>query len=138
MSWSYDATLSTPKDKVRFYVQDTDSEDQLLSNEEIDAALTSYSNNVFRAGATAARAIALQLGRRPSVRLAIAGLDSKAQYEQYMAIARDLEARAGLGAGGSATGKGLFAGGISKADMDTRKQDSDRPTPAFTTKTHSP
>ncbi len=40
MSWSYDPTLSTDKDKVRFEIQDTESSDQLFSDEEIAATLT--------------------------------------------------------------------------------------------------
>lgn len=41
MTWSYDSTLATDRDKVRFEIQDTEESDQLFSDEEIDARLTS-------------------------------------------------------------------------------------------------
>jgi len=40
MAWSYDDTLSTDRDKVRFLVGDTDTNRQLLSNSEIDFLVT--------------------------------------------------------------------------------------------------
>ena len=40
MSWSYDTSLPTNKDKVRVSIGDTDSSDQQLSDEEINALLT--------------------------------------------------------------------------------------------------
>ena len=39
MTWSYNENLSTDRDKVRFRIGDTDTDDQLLSNETIDAIL---------------------------------------------------------------------------------------------------
>ena len=63
MAWSYDSNLSANKDKVRFLVQDTDTNDQLIQNEEINFAL-SETGNLYRAAAMVARSIALQLGRQ--------------------------------------------------------------------------
>ncbi len=40
MSWTYNQNLSSDLDKVRFEIQDTDTADQLFSNEEINATLT--------------------------------------------------------------------------------------------------
>jgi len=39
MTWSYDDSLPTDRDKVRFRIGDTDSEEELLSNETLDALL---------------------------------------------------------------------------------------------------
>lgn len=39
-TWSYDNTLPTDKDKARFILGDTDTLNQLLYDEEINAALT--------------------------------------------------------------------------------------------------
>jgi hypothetical protein len=129
MTWTYDPALGSDTDKVRFYVQDTDTNDQLLTNEEIAATL-SASSGVYRAAEACARAIALKLGRLPSVKLAIAGLDSKEQYEFYMGIAAEMASKA------TTRGGGVFAGGISKSDKKSREADSDRPKPAFTTVLH--
>ena len=44
MSFSYDINLSTPKDKVRFYIQDNIEKDVFFEDEEIQAMLTEYPN----------------------------------------------------------------------------------------------
>jgi hypothetical protein len=40
VTWTYDSTLASNRDIVRFEIQDTDTNDQLFANEEIDAVLT--------------------------------------------------------------------------------------------------
>ena len=35
MAWTYSTALTADKDKVRFLIQDTDTDDQLLADEEI-------------------------------------------------------------------------------------------------------
>ena len=40
MSWSYSDSLSSDRDKLRFKIGDVDTNDQLLSNELLDALLT--------------------------------------------------------------------------------------------------
>lgn len=43
MSWSYSGDPSTSDlDEVRFYIQDTQTADQLLSNEEVNFLITKY------------------------------------------------------------------------------------------------
>lgn len=43
MTWTYSGNPgASDRDEVRFLIQDTDTNDQLLSNEEIDYLLTSY------------------------------------------------------------------------------------------------
>ncbi len=39
MSWSYDITLGSAKDRIRFLIGDTDEAEALFSDEEIDAVL---------------------------------------------------------------------------------------------------
>jgi len=130
MSFSYDNTLAEDRDRVRFELSDTDSDDPLVEDEEIDYALTQNSN-VLRVAANIAESIAVQLGRRPSVTLAQAGLSAKEQHDHYIQLAKDLRARA------SSSGGAVFAGGISKADRETREADTDRVQPAFTTDLHT-
>ena len=46
---SYDANLTTPKDEVRFILQDTDQNDEMLLDAEISAVLTKKNDDVDRA-----------------------------------------------------------------------------------------
>ena len=135
MTWSYDPTLPTDKDKIRFYAEDTDPDDQLKSDEEIATLRTDIGANLFRVAAVLARSIALKVGRRPTITRLTAGIDADQQYQHWMQLAKELDAKAGtIGATGSSSG--IYAGGISKSDMETREEDEDRPAPAFTVGLH--
>lgn len=66
MTWSYSGNPGdSTRDEVRFLIQDTDTTDQLLSNEELDYLITAYSDDAYGAAvaavgaliATAARAV---------------------------------------------------------------------------------
>lgn len=50
-------------DEVRFLIQDTDSNDQLLSNEEISYLLLSYDNDAFSAAVGAVTSLIAQAAR---------------------------------------------------------------------------
>lgn len=128
MPWTYDITTS--RGKVRFLIQDTNTNIQLLTDDEVDFAL-SQSPNIYRAAAIAARAIALNFTRKPTLDPAPGGvsLDPQQQAEKYLKLAEELEEQAGTVSGGGAA---VFAGGISIADKETRTSDSDRTQPFFT------
>jgi hypothetical protein len=132
VTWTYTSDSTAYKDKVRFLVQDTDTNDQLVSDEEIAFALAQNSN-IYRAAAIVARSIGLKLSRELTLNPAPGGvsLDSQAQAEKYLALAKELADQAT--AQGAAS---IFAGGISIADKTTREEDTDRPVPSFTLKTH--
>jgi len=57
MSWSFDDSLTTDRDKVRLKIGDTDTNDQILSNETIDALLTEHSDDVMLTTISSVRAI---------------------------------------------------------------------------------
>ena len=63
MVWSYDDSLPTARDKVRFRIGDIDTDRQLLQNETIDALLTEYNDGVLRTSVVAVRSILAQLAR---------------------------------------------------------------------------
>lgn len=130
MSWTYDTALTASKDKVRFLVGDTDTNDQLLQNEEITYILIGKSN-VYRAAAEACRAIALKLGRELSLEAPAMSWSADDQYQHYISLADKYDKQA------VASGAvGVFGGGISVADRDTRDEDTDRVQPTFVTSTH--
>jgi len=132
MTWTYTSDFTASKDKVRFLVQDTDTNDQLVSDEEITFALAQNSN-IYRAASIVARSIGLKLSRELTLNPAPGGvsLDSQAQAEKYLKLADELTAQAT--AQGAAS---IFVGGISISDKQTREEDTDRPVPSFTIKTH--
>ena len=46
MSWSYNESLTTDRDKIRLRIGDVDTYEQLLSNETIDALLTVHNSDL--------------------------------------------------------------------------------------------
>jgi hypothetical protein len=66
MSWSFDDSLSTNRDKVRLRIGDTNTNDQILSNETIDALLTEHSSDVMLATISSVRAIIAKYSRNMS------------------------------------------------------------------------
>lgn len=64
MTWSYSGNPgSSDKDAVRFLVGDTDTNDQLLSNEEIDWVILQAGDSQYQAAHDAAYAIASKFSR---------------------------------------------------------------------------
>lgn len=127
MSWFYSGDpASSDKDQIRFLVSDTDINAQLVQDEEINWALSEYSNC-----ATAASAVALSIAAQyaKKVNFTISKdlrVSYKNQADFYSNLADDLTSRA------------LFvlampyAGGISVDDKESYENDLDRVKPSFT------
>ena len=133
MTWTYDgspgtATAAERRDAVRLLVGDTDTNDQLATDEEITFALSQGNDNVYLAGGIIARSISASFARRAD--MSIEGL--RVQYSQRasgyekLAIKLDREAKR---KGGSLAAPA--AGGISIDQMDSVEDDDDRPRPSF-------
>lgn len=126
--WTYNPVLLSTSNlyQIRFLIGDTQQGDKLLSDTEITFTRTQYSNN-WLAAAACCRAIALKLAR--VVDLGQGGL--KMQYSQkskaYQLLAVKLESD------GYAKGAiGGYAGGISRADVQSQDTNTDRVQPEFT------
>ena len=63
MSWSFNESLTTDRDKVRLRIGDTNTDDQILSNETVDALLTEHSDDVMLATISCVRAIIAKYSR---------------------------------------------------------------------------
>ena len=131
MTWTYhgphgagDPALSTLY-QVRYLVGDTDTSEQLASDEEIAWQLTE-NPNVRLAAAEVADAIALQFSRQATLRSGDTSVDYTARAKQYATLAKQLRQRAGL------RGAIPYAGGLSLAERDTNAAKADRVQPAFT------
>jgi len=127
MTWTYSGNpADSDRDKVRFLVFDTDTNEQLLSNEEI-AWLLSEQTNVYLAAANAAEAIAAKFAKditRSAVGLS-ANVGNRAQF--YLELAEKLRNQVGT------TNKRaeVFAGGLSISGKDSLDSDSDAIQPGF-------
>jgi hypothetical protein len=132
MSWSYDENLSTNKDKVRSLVQDTDSSVPLISDEEITLQLTLFTSQLFLAAAACCDLISLQLAKQESLETDLV-FDVQKASERYAAMADKYRALATSSAASAGTLPVPYAGGVSYADKDSNRQDTDRVRPSFST-----
>ena len=126
MTWTYDpAQLATSSVyRVRLKIGDTLAGDRLLDDEEIQQALDEAANETA-AAATCADAISMRFARQADQTTGRVSMSLGRRAETYSALARRLRQQAGV-----------YAGGTSTADMDSRKDDEDRPAAAFTAGLH--
>ena len=134
MTWSYSSALTTNVDKVRWLCGDRDTNDQLIENEEITFALSESGNNLYRAAAMACRAIAAKLFNSLTLDKAPGSVsyDAAERAQGFLDLAAELETKATM----SGSAAGIFAGGISISDKQTREDDTDRVRPGFTSDLH--
>jgi len=133
MTWSYSAP-TTDKDKVRWLCGDTDTNDQLVQDEEIAFALSDAGNDLRRAAATVCDAIALKFANSLALDKAPGSVswDAAERAELFSKRAADLRQQATT----SGASAGIFGGGISLSDKQNREGDIDRVRPSFTSNLH--
>ncbi len=91
MTWTYDNTLASDRDQVRFEIQDTDTNDQLFADEEVDAVLTaegSVSASVLRL----AKKLMLKFARMVDTSVGRVSESASQRYAAYKEIVAKLEA----------------------------------------------
>ena len=125
MSWSYNTALTAPKDIVRYLVSDTDTTEQLVLDEEITFAV-GQNPNVRLAAAEIADRIAVKFARQASFHLGDASIDYSRRAQQYIAMAKQLRAEAGL------RGAKPYMGGITMVDKDLHRLTADVVRQTFT------
>lgn len=125
MTWTYggDPTNSN-RDAVRFLVGDTDTNDQLITDEEISYLLSSW-GGVFQAASKAARAIAAKFSRQVDKSVGDLKQSLSRRSENYLRLANSLEAQAAAGA------TRVYAGAITISDKEAVEEDEDRVQPRF-------
>ena len=124
MTWSYDDTLTEDRDKVRFYVQDVDTNEQLLSDEEI-AFLLESEGTVRAAAIVAAETLAGKFARFADSAVGDLSISYSQKHTQYLALANRLRRSLALSAV-------PLVGGTSVSRKQTVEEDTDRVEPAFT------
>ena len=133
MSFTYDLAViaTSEKDQVRLLIGDTDSTDVLLRDEEINYFLTAE-GSVYAAAVVACRTIAANFARQSDFWIGTIRTNNAERSKAFSAKADELNRKRLI------SGSSPFAGGISIADKDTRRDDGDRVQPAFSRNTHVP
>ena len=135
-TWFYTGDpAAAAKDWVRWRVGDVRADDQLVSDEEINAALSDANNDKNLAGAMICERIAADFAREADFTIHDASGASRTnalsqRAASYLKLASTLRETAS----GSTTVffAAPYAGGISVGDKETQTEDDDRVAPAFT------
>lgn len=93
MTWTYNSDVSTDRDKIRLLIGDTDTTDQLLSDEEIDFVSTQQPNNYY-AAAQCCETIAGKFARDVSTTLEGMSIAKRQRFENYLNMANNLRVMA--------------------------------------------
>lgn len=128
-SWTYSGDpRDSDRDAVRFLVQDTNENDQKVSDEEI-AWMLSNSANIYLAAADIAVTISAVYGSKAKKSIGSLSIEYSQQREAYEALSERLRA---LGKSSSRLAlTNVFAGGISKSDKELQRTDTDWDRPWF-------
>lgn len=126
MTWSYNPALSTNLDRVRFLIGDTNTNDQLLANEEITWILTQQSD-VYSAAAFACRGLQAKYARKATKSVG----DLSIQWAEIANNFRDLHRELTALASRFGMVPTPYVGGISMSDKDFEEQDTDRAEPYY-------
>lgn len=128
MTWSYSGDPSTSdKDMVRLLIGDVDEDDQLLSDEEIEAVLAVYTN-IHLASSVLAESISGMFSRLADKSIGDYSISLSQMSEQYRLLADRLRRYMSISASIKAQ---PFAGGISRQQKTEAVQNEDRVTPSF-------
>jgi hypothetical protein len=97
MAFTYVDPSSGNRDKVRFLIQDTDSTDPHLTDEEIAYLLTTWSNDVFDAAIAGAEIISGKYAHKTNYSRSIGDLSISESYgasaQEFRALAQRLMAQ---------------------------------------------
>lgn len=116
--------LETDVEKVRTYIGDFDSSDYILTDEQIDFAL-SEEGSVRAAAALAADWCSAKFSRLADKSIGDLSISHGQKAKNYAALAARLRST-------TAATALPYAGGISQSAKETREADTDRVRPSFT------
>lgn len=130
MSWSYSGNPDkNDKDKVRFIIQDTDRDEQLLSNEEIESLISSE-GGALQAAMRASEILAAKFARWCDEKVGQVSVSLSQRMKHYQALRDDLKRRIAI------RHSEPFAGGLTHSQKDAVEDDDDRVEPFFTRDTN--
>lgn len=119
---SFDASLTTDRDKVRVIIGDIVTTDELIEDDMIDALLT-LKGSINGAALACAENLAARFSRDRDKRVGAMSLSGN-RGKYYWDLVKQLRRAVSLNAP-------PYVGGISKADKETQIANTDRVEPAF-------
>ena len=129
MAWTYSESLTTARDKLRLRIGDTDTNDQLLADETLDALLTDKNSDLALAAIDAVRAIIAKFGRNFD-RNAVGIQSNRSQRVQHFHdLLSQLTKEVRLSTG-------VVVGGLLETRKDVIENDDDFIKPSFTKGQH--
>jgi hypothetical protein len=133
MAWTYSDPTASDKDAVRFLVGDTDANDPLVTDEEIEFYIAEFPSSWYHAAAEVAESIAAKFSREVSH--SGDGLSYSAEQLQanYAALAERLRKQARRR---FRSGAGPYVGGISHREREMADADMDKIPSAFRSEMH--
>ncbi len=124
--WSYTGNPSdSTRDKVRFLIGDTDTGDQQLQDEEIDAMLTDNADNAYTAAIACAEVLVARFSRYVTKSVGDLSISYGERVTNYKSLLGQLRMRSSIQSAAP------YCGGISVSDKLTDEADTDRVAPAF-------
>lgn len=124
MTWTYDTSLSTAKDRVRLLVGDTDTTDQQFSDEEITAVLA-LGGTERSAAAELCTMLSMKYARKANVSSGPLSVQWGSVSATYAARAADLRASTG------GQVPSIVVGGSTYTQRDRLRDNTDRIQPAI-------
>lgn len=112
MTWTYEENFDLPRDQVRLYLNDIDTNNQLVSDEVIAFLLTEEGDNPLLAAARAADVLAAKYSRMVSFSADGISFQADELQERFSALAKALRGQVG---GGQLAAP--YFGGASKREM---------------------
>lgn len=92
----YDPGLTTTRDQVRFLIGDTDNNNIMLENSEIEYLLSLEGDDVFGAASRCCDSIAAMFAREVDTRFSTLWQNGSQAHDHYVALSARLQAQAGV------------------------------------------
>lgn len=102
MSWSYNTSLTSTKDQVRYLVGDTNALDQQVQDEEIVFSLSQNGGNIYLAAAMVANSLSAKYSNAKDITVDGMSIKNSTRAQSYASLAIQLEAKANTLNGGVA------------------------------------
>ena len=130
MPYTHDPKNSTT-DAVRLYIGDTDNENPLLSDYEIEFALTQAGNVTIDAAIVCCKLLSAQHAGKVDTTIESVSVKHSQLSEKYTKLAGDLEAIKSKLSGSGVVAAECVLTGVSVSEMDTARADTDRVASVF-------
>lgn len=131
MAWNYSGDpSSSKKDELRFNIGDTDSQDQLMSDGEINYLLTKSNQSIALSCISACDLLAMKFARLADESVGQVRISYSQKYAQYLKMKEAFRSKAAIDECMP------YAGGISQSDKETMRDNGDLVQPIFSRHQH--